>query len=75
MTFKSGGCVFIQLPFGNPASSADPFEPFVSEPAGGPTVSGVVYHESLIAVRCNLRLVPHLFNCFDAVQNSCSRRP
>jgi len=72
MAFKSGGCVFFQLPFGNSAGSADPFEPFVSEPAGSPTVSGVVYHESLMAMGCNLRLVSHFFNGFNTVENSCS---
>ena len=75
MTLKAGGCVFFQLPLGNSAGTADPFEPFVSEPAGGPTISGIIYHESFMAVGCNLRLVAQLFNCFDTVKNSCSRRP
>ena len=75
MSFKSRGCVFLKLPLGYSARSADPFKPFISQPAGGPAVSGVVYHKGLTTVGGNLGLLSHLLNGFDAVKNAGPRRP
>ena len=68
MPLKPGCRIFFQLPLGHPANRAHPLEPFVSKPAGGTTVAGIVYHKGLVAVGCNSGLSSHFLNRFDTMQ-------
>jgi hypothetical protein len=57
------------------ANSANIRDPFIAKPAGSSAVSGIVYHECLVAVGGNLSLIPQFFDGFDTMQNSFTRRP
>lgn len=72
MSLELSGRIFFQLPIRNSAHPAHPFEPFVSQPTGGPAVAGVGYNKSFIAVSCDPGLIPHLFDGFDTMQDSFS---
>ncbi len=69
------GGIFFELPLGQAAVRADPFEPFVAQPSCGPAVSGVVDHEGLVAVGGDAGLIAHGFDNPDAVQQAFARRP
>jgi hypothetical protein len=75
MTLEMGGRIFGEFPLGNAADTASSFEPFVSEPAGGSTVSGIGDHEGFVAMGRNPGLVAHDFDCLDSVQQSPTRWP
>ena len=50
MTLKAGGRKPFQFPFGNTAVGAYILKPFIPQPAGSPTVPGVVDNKALITV-------------------------
>ena len=75
MAFKLGRRILCQFPVGNPADTASPFKPFISEPAGRPAVSGIGDQKRLVAVGCNPGLIACLFDGSNAMQDSFSRRP
>ena len=75
MALKLGWWIFFQLPFGNSANRADILKPFISQPAGGPAVAGIVCQDCFVTMRDNLGLVPHLLNVPDAMQRAAARRP
>ena len=72
MAFKLSGGIFFKLPFRNSANAAHAFKPFVSQPAGGPAVSGIVDDKCFIAVGDNLRLISHFLYGLDAMQDPFS---
>ncbi len=67
--------IFFQLPLRYAANPANAFKPFISKPAGGAAIPGIVDDESFIAVGGDFGLVSDLANDFDAVQYAFSRRP
>ncbi len=67
MAFKLGRGIFLQLPVRNSANPTDALEPFVSEPAGGPAVSGIADDKCFITMGGNLSLIPHFLNRLDAM--------
>ena len=75
MALEVGGRIFGELPVGNAADTASAFEPFVSKPAGGSTVSGIGDHKGLVAMGRNPRLVAHHLDRFDSMQQSPTRWP
>jgi hypothetical protein len=75
MAFEVGGRIFGEFPIGNAADTAGSFEPFVSKPAGGSTVSGIGDHKGFVAMGRNPGLVPHDLDCFDSVQQPPTRWP
>ena len=75
MTLEFGIVVFGQLPVGNAAFAANTFEPFVSKPPGGTTVSGVVHHKCFITMGRDTGLVTHDMDGFDTVEQTASGWP
>ena len=53
MAFKLGGRILCYFPIGNTADTAYSPEPFISEPARRPAVSGIVDQKRFVAVGCN----------------------
>ena len=72
---KLCGVVFGEFPIRNPAGTADTLEPFVSQPAGGPAVAGVVHAKRFVAVGGDCGLLSSLFNGSDSVQNADAGGP
>ena len=70
-----GGGIFLQLPLGHTAIRTDAREPFVSQPARGPAVAGIVDQEGLVAVGGDPGLVAENLDNLDAVQQAFARRP
>ena len=75
MTPELRGCVFFQFPVRDTAGRADSVEPFVSKPPCSAAVSGVVYHERFVAVRCDTGLVTHYIDGFYTVKDAASGGP
>ena len=75
MAFKSGGRILGHFPVGNTANTTDSPEPFVSEPASRPAVSGISDQKGLVAVRRNSGLVPQKLNGLDSMQQPPPRGP
>ena len=75
MSFEISGCKFFHLPIGNAAGPANTSNPFVSEPASRPAVSGVFNHKGFVAVRRDSGLISHAVNRLDAMQQPFARRP
>ncbi len=75
MAFKMGGRILGQFPLWNTADAAGSFEPFISEPARRPAVSGVGDPKGLVAVRGDPCLSADNFDCLDAVQQPPTGRP
>jgi len=67
MALELGGRIFSEFPLGNAANSARPFEPLVSQPAGGPAVSGIGDDEGLVAMGRNPGLIAHDLDLLDPV--------
>ena len=75
MALEVGGRIFGEFPLGNAADTAGPFEPFVSKPAGGSTVSGIGDHKGLVAMGRNPGLIAYDLDCLDSMQQSPARGP
>ena len=75
MTPETGGCVFFKLPLGHPADGTDPLKPFVSQPAGGAAVPGIVDHNGFVAVGGYPGHGALEFNGFNPVQKAFPRWP
>ena len=68
MALEMGGRILGQLPVGNTANTAGPFEPLVSKPAGCPAVSGIGDYKGLVAVGRNRGLIAGNIDFLDSVQ-------
>ena len=75
MALEMGGRILCQLPVGNPADTADPFKPFISQPACGPAVSGISDQKRFVAVGCNPGLTADDIDRLDSMQQPPARRP
>ena len=75
MALEVGGRIFGEFPVGHTANTAGSFEPFVSKPPCSAAVSGVVYHERFVAVRCDTGLVTHYIDRFNTVKDAASGGP
>lgn len=75
MALELRGSILFQLPVRYTANPANAFEPFISEPAGGATIPGIVDDKGLIAVGGNFGLIADFMNGFNTMQNTFSRRP
>ena len=70
-----GGIVFFNLPIWNAAGPAHALEPFVSEPACRPAVSGVPNHKGFIAMGYDPGLISDSVNGLNSMQQPFARRP
>jgi hypothetical protein len=62
-----GGRIFRQFPVGNTANTTGPFEPFISQPAGCPAVSGIGDQKGLVAMSSNSGLIADDIDCPDSM--------
>ncbi len=75
MAFKISRRVLFHLPIGNTTGPTRALEPFVSEPACRPAVSGVSNHKGFVAVGCDPGLITDTVNRLNPVQQPFARRP
>jgi len=70
MAFKISRRVLFHLPIRNTTGSARAPEPFVSEPACRPAVSGVPNHKGFVAMGCDPGLITDTVNRLNPVQQT-----